>query len=202
MGTPTVTVPLSEFQEITGTTSADRATLIAVDLRDDADTAAVREELRTQYPEYEIRTNREQLQAIAQEKAFIFVSAAVLVVVAVVTGLALTAAHLALAVHHQKQVLAALQAIGISRTTLVALVGTQGVVLGLAGGTLGLAATPAAVWLLNRVTERLVGFESLLRTPEWVYGLGIVIALVIGSISAMVAAWQIARMPSLAQLER
>lgn len=200
--TPTVTVPLSEFQEITGTTGADRATLIAVNLRDGVDPLVVQEELQAQYPEHEIRTNREQLRAIAQQKAFVIVSAGVLVVVAVVTGLALTILQLALVVHLQKRVLAALQAIGISRATLVGLVGSQGVLLGLAGGTLGLATTPAAVWLLNRVVERLVGFDSLLRTPESVYALGIATAVGIGTISAMVAAWQLARLPSLPQLER
>ena len=200
LGAPTVAVHLSELQEITGTTGTDRATWITIKLRDDANVTAVQQELQRQYPEYDVRTNQEQMRSILDDKAIIMAAAATLVVLAIVAGLALTINLLALIVYQQQTELAALKAIGLSSRTLVGVVAGQGIILGAIGGTLGLALTPPAVVALNYVATQLVGFENLLRTPNWVLLAGGAIALVIGTISAMVAGWRIARINPLVHL--
>jgi putative ABC transport system permease protein len=161
----------------------------------------VQTDLERQYPEYEIRTNREQLQRILGENAAALASAGVLVVLAVLAGLALTVNLLALVIYQQRRELAALRAIGLSQGTLTGFVASQGVVLGFCGGTLGLLATPPLVFALNRLAAALVGFESLLRTPDAVFVAGAGIALGIGTIAAVVAGWQVARLSPAPHLE-
>ena len=200
LGAPTVAVHLSELQEITGTTGTDRATWITIKLTDGANTTAVQQELQQQYPEYDIRTNREQLESILNDKAIIVAAAGTLVVLAIIAGLALTINLLALIVYQQQTELAALKAVGLSSRTLVGVVAGQGIVLGAIGGAFGLALTPPAVIGLNYVATQLVGFEDLLQTPDTVLIAGGVIALVIGTISAMVAGWRITRINPLVHL--
>lgn len=62
---------LAELQTVTGTARTDRATLITVAVRDDTDVVTVEQEVAELYPEYDIRTNREQLQAVLQDKALV-----------------------------------------------------------------------------------------------------------------------------------
>lgn len=202
LGTSTVALPLGELQQITGTTGADRATFVTVRLRDGADPAAVRQDIQETYPEYEVRTNREQLQSIVGNNAVIIASASSLVVLAVVAGVALTVNLLALVVHQLRPQIAALRAIGLDQSTLVAMVAAQGLLLGFAGGALGLAATPVAVRGLNVVAEAVVGFESLLSTPPVVYLGGFVLAVGIGTVAAAVAGWQLTRIAPLTDLDR
>lgn len=57
----------------------------------------------------------------------------------------------------------------------------QGMLIGAAGGLLGVAATPPFAVALNHLAERFVGFENLVRTSTAVLLLGGTIALVIGA---------------------
>lgn len=193
LGTPSVVVPLSELQELTGTTRTDRATLITVALREDADVDRVERELAAAYPDYDVRTNREQLEAVLADKIVILASGVTLVVLAVVSGLALTVNLLALLVYQQRRELAALSALGVSRGTLVSIVAGQGLVLGALGGAVGLALTPLGVWGLNVVAASVAGFEGLVRTPPIVFAVGGSIAVVMGVVGAAVAGWRVAR---------
>lgn len=200
LGTPTLVLQLSELQEITGTTRTDRATFITVQLQPDVDAQTAQAELQRAYPEYDVRTNREQLRALVQDKTLVIASAVALVVLAVIAGIGLMVNLLMLVVYQQQRELAALRALGFSRGLLVDLVAIQGILLGIMGGLVGLAATPVAVVGLNRVAELVVGFESLLRTPVVVYVGGAALALGIGTIGAVIAGWHIARLPPLPQL--
>jgi putative ABC transport system permease protein len=201
LGTPTLVLYLSELQEITGTTQSDRATFITVKLQPDVDVQTAQADLQRAYPEYDVRTNREQLRTLVQDKTLVIASAAALVFLAVVAGIGLMVNLLMLVVYQQQHELAALRALGFSRGLLVGLVATQGILLGVLGGAVGLAATPVAVVGLNHVAYLVVGFESLLRTPVLVYAGGAVLAVGIGTIGAVIAGWHIARLPPLPQLQ-
>lgn len=200
LGAPTVTVHLSELQELTGTTGTDPASLIAVSLEPGADPAVVERRLQAEFPAYDVRTNREQFEATLGSQALVIVSAAALVVLAVLAGIALTANALALLVFQQRRTLAALKAAGLSGGTLVGIVGSQGLVLGGLGGLLGLMATPPLAVGLNRFAETVVGFQGLVRTPVWVYPMGFAMAIGIGAIAAFVAGWRVARISPLVHL--
>ncbi|WP_135855032.1 ABC transporter permease [Halorussus salinus] len=201
LGTPSVILRLSELQELTGTTQTDPATMITIDLESGVDTAAVEQELQQEYPQYDVRTNQEQLQSILADKAVVLASGLVLVILAVLAGVALTANLLALLVYQQRQQLAAAKALGISSSVLIGTAASQGLMLGLLGGAVGLAITPFASAGLNALAAQLVGFEGLVQTPDLVFIVGAVVAVVIGMIGSLVAGWRVGRVRPLTHLE-
>jgi putative ABC transport system permease protein len=191
LGTPTVTLHLSELQEVTGTTATDRASLISVDVVDGADPATVAQEIEQAHPAYEVRTNREQLEATIERQAVVLASGGSLVVLAVLAGIALTANLMVSVVYQQRRELAALKALGSRSGTLVGVVVVQAFVLGVLGGLLGVAATRPLAAGLDAVAASLVGFETVVRTPPWVLGAGFGVAVPISLAGAAVAGWQV-----------
>jgi putative ABC transport system permease protein len=200
LGTPTVTMPLSELQTVTGATETDAATFITISLEEGADPATVQTELQSQYPEFTVRTNQQQLEAVLQNQALVLAGAATLVVLAFIAGLALTTNLLGLVVYQQRSTLAALQAVGLSQMTVVTLIAGQGLLLGIGGGLLGVGLTFPAAEVLNRVGEALVGFEGLVQVPGEILVVGFGIATVVGTLSASVVAWRISRLDTLEAL--
>jgi putative ABC transport system permease protein len=115
VGTPTVVAHLSELQTVTGSAGTDRATFLTARVTQDADPETVRDDLARQFPGYEFKTNREQLRQTLQQNALVIASSVVLVALAVVAGVALTANLLAIIVAQQRTELAVLRAIGSRR---------------------------------------------------------------------------------------
>jgi putative ABC transport system permease protein len=200
LGTPTVTMPLSELQTVTGATSTDAATFITISVEDGADTAAVQQRIQTAYPEFTVRNNQEQLEAVLQNQALVLAGGVTLVVLAFIAGLALTTNLLGLVVYQQRETLAALQATGMSQSTLVGLIAGQGLVLGIVGGLIGVGLTPPLAEVLNRIAEALVGFDGLVQVPTEMLFVGFGIATVVGTVSAAVVAWRISRLDTLEAL--
>ena len=200
LGTPTVTMPLSELQTITGTTSTDSATFITVSVEEGADVEAVQQQIQTEYPEFTVRTNQEQLEAVLQNQALVLAGGVTLVVLAFIAGLALTTNLLGLVVYQQRETLAALQATGMSQSTLIGLISGQGFMLGVVGGLLGVGLTPPLAEVLNQIAERLVGFEGLVQVPTQMLFVGFGIATIVGTVSAAIVAWRISKLETLAVL--
>ena len=201
MGSPTLTVPLGDLQAVAGTSGTDRATFVTADVADDADHDAVAADIGEQYPEYDVRTSDSQVQSMLGERTAVLASGATLVGLAVLGGIVLTANLFALVAHQQRAELAALRAVGLSRGLLAGTIGTQGLVIGLLGGVLAVAATPLAVLGLNRFSASVFGFERLLRTPPEIYAGGFALALVAGTIVAIVAGWRAGRYARIDHLE-
>ncbi|WP_226480302.1 ABC transporter permease [Natrinema amylolyticum] len=201
LSSPTVTMPLGDLQAVAGTSGTDRATFITADVADDADRDAVASDLSEEYPEYDVRTSDEQVESMIEERTIVLASGATLVGLAVVGGVVLTANLFALVAHQQREQLAALRAIGLSRRVLAGTIGAQGLVIGLVGGIAGLAATPLAVLGLNRFSASVLGFENLLQTPLEVYLGGFALALVVGTVVAIVAGWRAGRYARIEHLE-
>lgn len=192
LGTPSVTLHLSELQEITGTTTTDRASLITVSLAAESSPRTVASKIEAEYPEYTVRTNSEQLEATIERQAVLLASGGSLVVLGVLAGVTLTTNLLMSVVYQQRQELAALKALGSRTATLVGAVFTQALVLGVLGGVVGVVATLPLVELLNFAAAALVGFEDVVRTPRWLLGAGLVIAIPMSLVGSLVAGWQIA----------
>ena len=199
LGTRTAVLPLSELQEVTGTTGSDAATMIAISLESDARTTAsrVEAELQEQYPAYHVRTNEEQLRATLRDQAVVIASGGCLVVLAVVSGAALTVNLLMSIVYHQRRELSALKALGSSTSTLVGVVFVQAIGLGILGGLLGVSLTYPAAAGLNALAARLVGFEGVVRMPRWVLLSGFAIALVMSLLGALAAGLRVSRLSPL-----
>lgn len=200
LGTPTVTMPLSELHQTTGTTQTEPATFITVTVDDDASVSEVQDDLEQVYPEYEIRSNQQQLEAVLQEQVLVLAAGGTLVLVAVGAGIALTLNLLSLVVYQQRQELSALKAQGISPFLLVTTVGCQGLLIGILGGGLGLLLTPVGVSALNSIAAMVVGFDGLVQTSSVLYVGGGAIAVGIGTIAAAIAGWRIGRMSALSNL--
>lgn len=115
LGTSTVTVSLSELQEITGTTGSNRATFVTVMTADGADRTVVSEEIQRSYPEYDVQTSDEQFESMLRESLLVLASGATLVVLALLAGIALTTNTLVLVAVQQREVLAPLRALGLDR---------------------------------------------------------------------------------------
>lgn len=200
LGTPTVTMPLSELQTVTGSTDSDAATFILISTTDGADTSTVQERVQSAYPEFTVKNNQEQLQSVLQNQALVLAGAATLVILAFVAGLTLTTNLLGLVVYQQRPTLAALQAVGVSKWTLITLVSGQGLVLGVVGGIIGVGLTLPAANVLNQVGAMLVGFEGLVQVPPNVLVVGFGIATVVGTLAAGIVAWRISTLDTLEAL--
>lgn len=202
LGVPTVTVPLSELQSMTGAALTDTASLITVSLRPSANPQVVEQRLTAAYPHLVVRTNQEQMAAVLAKQVVIIASGLTLVILAIIAGLALTTNLLALLVYQQRESIAALRATGVSTSLLMGSMAGQGLVIGVLGGGLGLALTPPIASLLNIVAERLVGFAGLVQTPPIVFAGGAVIAVLTGILSGAVAGWRVASVAPLEHLSR
>ncbi|AGB38986.1 ABC transporter permease [Natronococcus occultus] len=201
LGTETATIPLPELQSMTGTAGADRASFVTVNLADGVDREAVADDVRADYPAYDVRTADDQFAAMLTDRLLLVAGGVALVGLSIVGGAALTANLFVLVAYQQRDALAALRAIGLSRGVLAGTVGVQGAVVGLLGGAIGVAATPALAAGLNALSTRLVGFERLVRTPLEVSALGFAVAVVVGTLVAIITGWQASRSATLESLD-
>ncbi|QLG27366.1 ABC transporter permease [Halorarum halophilum] len=201
VGAPTVTIHLSELQEITGTTVSDRATFISIQLADGADPETVEAELQEEYPQYTVRTNHEQLRATLEEQAVVLASGASLVVMALVAGvLLLTNLQLSFVYRHRRT-FGALKALGTSQFSLIVVVGTRALVIGLLGGALGIAFSIPGIWVLNRVAVAVTGFDGVVSVVPRVLLSGFVVSILVSTIAGLAASAYLSRMRPLANLD-
>ncbi len=201
LGSETVSLPLLDLQAVAGTTGTDRATFVTGNVADDADREEVAADLEEEYPDYDVRTSDEQIGALLEEQPLVLASGGTLVGLAVVGGLVLTVNLFALVAAQQRTQLAALRAIGLSRRLLAGTIGMQGLLIGLLGGLVGLAATPLLVRGLNDLAASVAGFEDLLQTPLEVYVIGFGLSLVVGTVVALIAGWRAGRYARIEHLE-
>ncbi|AQL42253.1 ABC transporter permease [Halorientalis sp. IM1011] len=193
LGTSTVTLQLSELQEVTGTTGTDEATYVAVNLEDGADPDQVAGELEREYPNYDVRTNEEQLQSLLQERLVVLAAGVSLAGLAVVVGFAITLNLLLSFVAQQRRQFAALQALGCSRWTLGGTIVAQALVVGLVGVVVGLGLSVPLAIGLEWVAETLVGFGDVIQLSGTAVLVGAWIGGVTSLVSGMVAGWGVGR---------
>jgi putative ABC transport system permease protein len=200
LGVPTVAMHLSELQEISGTTGSDRASILGLTLADGYRESGAQQSLEREYPAYDFRTNDEQVSAIIGRQSSVLAGAGTLVLLAVAAGVALVLNTLALVVYHQRQALAAMKAMGVRGRTLGVLVGTQGLVFGLVGGVIGCVLVVPLTNVVNGIVADLTGFRELIKTPLWLFGIGLGLALSMGLLGSLVAGWRAARINPLETL--
>lgn len=202
VGSATVTMHLSELQEVTGTTDSDRATFVSVDVHDDADVERAEREIQAEYPSYDVRTNEEQLEATLREQAVLIASGISLVAFAVAAGVALTTNLQFSLVYQRRDRLAAIKAIGWRTRTLVAVTTVKALVVGILGAALGLVLTYPGVAVVNEVAETIAGFEGLVQLSTEILVGGLVLGVVISFLSGVAASVLIARVSPLSYISR
>ena len=194
LGAPTATLPLSELQAITGKTGTDPATLVTLTVPDGVDATVVESRLTAAYPDLEVRTNRDQLQATLERQAVILAGGVSLIGLAIVAGLALTLNILLTMVYQQLAEYAALKSLGTSTALITSTALAQAAVVGVVGAGVGVGlAVPAAAGL-NVFAEALTGFESVIRLSPRVLAVGPLVAASMTLVSGLVTGWRIGRL--------
>ena len=201
VGAPTVILHLSELQALTGTTGSDAASMITITLRGGVDPQEAAAELEREFPDQSVRTNSQQLDRILRGQTAVIIGTAAIVILAVVVGLALAVNISALMVYGQRSEIATLKAGGMSTWILLGTTGTQGVLIGLFGGGIGLAGTPVCAVIINDVVARLTGIDSLITISPEILLFGLLVAVIMGTVGAAVAGFLIARLSPLQHLE-
>ncbi|AUX09381.1 ABC transport system permease protein [Halalkaliarchaeum desulfuricum] len=202
LGTGTATIRLSELQTLTGSAHEDRATLISVRLESGADPEAVRDELQEAYPAYDVRTNREQFLAVLERQAVVLAGGISLAALGVIAGAALSMNLLLSMVYAQRETFAVMRALGMGGRTVVGVALTQAVIVGIAGGAVGLLVTPAAAAGIETIAATVTGFEGLVQVPTEAYLAGGAIAAVFTAIGGVAGAVRVSRIAPLEQLTR
>ena len=201
LSAPTVTLPLSELQEVTGKTGSDPATIITATTTDDASVGTVERRLQQKYSAYDIRTNREQLRATVERQAVFIAGGVSLVLLAVVVGLALTLnALLSMFIQHV-ETYAALKALGTSTATLTIAAIAQTFLVGVLGGAFGLGAAVPIAAGVNQLIAQVIGFENVLRLSLRILLLGGVTALLVSLLSGIAASAYMSRIDPLTTLK-
>ena len=200
--TDTVALHLSELQTLTGSAHNDRATLLTVRVTEDADTAKVQQDLADAYPEYDIRTNQEQISAVLERQALVIAGGLGLVGLAVLSGMALSLNLFLSLMYQQRQEIAVFRAIGGSRFSIVVLSLVQAMTIATLGGLIGLGLTPLMAGGLDWVATAVTGFEGLVQVPTVAYWTGFGLAVGFGIIGAIGGSWRTARQASVASLTR
>lgn len=198
--TDTVALPLSELQTLTGSAHNDRATLLTVRTTDDADTAQVKQELAEAYPEYDIRTNQEQISAVLERQALVIAGGIGIVGLAVLSGMALSLNLFLSLMYQQRQEIAVFRAVGGSRLSIAVLSLVQAMAIATVGGLIGLALTPLLAGGLDWVATTVTGFENLVQVPPVAYWTGFGLAIGFGIIGAIGGSWRTARHTSVVAL--
>lgn len=200
VGAPTATLHLSELQTVTGTSASDRATFVTVDVEDGADLAPVEARLEATFPDYDVRTNREQLQATLEQQAVVVVSGASLVALAAVAGVLLVLNLQLSVVARHAQTFAAILALGTSRRSLATVVSLHSLCLGVLGGLLGVVLAVPAIEAVNVLAATVTGFENIaVHSPRLLLG-GLGISVVVSALGGLVASLSLARVSPLERL--
>ncbi|WP_277543744.1 ABC transporter permease [Haloarcula laminariae] len=202
VGAPTVVMPPSEIQEITGTTASDRATMMSVQVADGYDVEETGERLQQEYPEYTVRTNQEQLQATLQEQAVVLASGTGLVVMAVVAGILLLLNLQLSFVYRHRETFGALRAIGTSTRSLVVVVLANTLAIGLIGGLVGVGLAVPSIWAVNAVAATVSGFEGVVSVSWRILTGGFVVSFAVSLLGGVAASLYLGRSEPLKYLNR
>ena len=188
VGTPTIVLHLGELQRVTQSTHADPATAIIIAV-DDAEPQTVKSDLAEAYPELTIRTNHEQFQTVLQRQSVILAGAGTLIALGIASGAAIVANVFGLLVASQRSSLMAIRALGVSRGTLLGIVGIQGLLIGILGTIVGFLLAVPAIWSINYLVAETVGFSDIVTLELSMLPIGAGIAIGTGILGAVVAGW-------------
>ena len=176
---PFVVVQLSELQAVTGADDGDRGDAILVAA--DADAKPMLESL---YDGGEVTELSTLGVAAANDDGQAMAIAVAALVVGTTIGTLFTATTMGMVVAADRPAFATLAAIGVSWRSRSLLVVAQTCALTLLGGLLGTASAAVVVAVLNRLVAPAVGVGPLAETTGLLWIAGIVVALLIGLLTA------------------
>ena len=176
---PVVVVHLSELQAVTNTTGGDQADQILVATSDDS----VRTRLENIYPRTSVQTRSGFSQLSPRVTSLAFAMAVAAGLIALGVGVAFVATLMGLEFTATRRSLAAIQAVGYSRSSVVFLIMTETLVVTLIGGVIGIALGWIGIVGLNAGVARSFDLAGAARFDPLLVPYGLCAAVLVGVLS-------------------
>lgn len=195
---PIAVMQLSELQAITGADTSDEAGQIVVSSTD----PEVRSMLADLYPRSEVSTRAGlNAQAVLEEQLPLALSVTA-AIISVVIGTLFVMTTTGLSVASDRETLATLAAIGISKQTRFRLLATEILTITLIGGVLGIGLGRGAISATNIIAQRTITSGAVASTEPIVLAFGFVVAGVIGLLALPYLALLLSRIGNAVEVTR
>jgi putative ABC transport system permease protein len=195
---PIAVMHLSELQTITGADTNDEAGQIVVSSTD----PEVRSTLTDLYPRSEVSTRAGlNAQAVIEEQLPLALSVTA-AIISVVIGTLFIMTTTGLSVASDRETLATLAAIGISKQTRFRILATEILTITLIGGLLGIGLGRGAISATNTIAQRTITSGAVASTEPIVLAFGFVVAGVIGLLALPYLALLLSRIGNAVEVTR
>jgi putative ABC transport system permease protein len=195
---PIAVMQLSELQAITGADTSDEAGQIVVSSTD----PEVRSMLADLYPRSEVSTRAGlNAQAVLDEQLPLALSVTA-AIISVVIGTLFVMTTTGLSVASDRETLATLAAIGISKQTRFRLLATEILTITFMGGILGIGLGRGAISATNMIAQRTLTNGAVASTEPIVLAFGFVVAGVIGLLALPYLALLLSRIGNAVEVTR
>lgn len=151
---PSIAVPLAVAQELAGPAASDRASMLMIRVREDTSVDKVTAALRHHHPEVSFNSIGDMISEVRLRLSYFRQLSLILGSISLIVTVLLVGTLLAIGVNERIGEIAAMRAIGVSRSSIVREVVTQGLVLTVVGGVIGtLLGIVTARWLDTILTS-------------------------------------------------
>jgi putative ABC transport system permease protein len=202
-GQPSVGTVLPVMQALAYGRQGNRASLILVKARRDAAVPDVVERLREAFPRLEVYSVADLVRVFKQRLVYFRQLSYILATMSLIVTVLLITTLLTITVNERLGEIATLRAIGISRSTIVRQVLTEGMVLTSVGAVLGVLLGLATAKYLDGILTSFPGlpaaFSFFIPRQENLATAGVVLLLT-GWLAGFYPAWLAARLPIAATL--
>jgi putative ABC transport system permease protein len=182
---------------------ADRASVVMVRARSDADVGLVAARLAERQPRLQVSSVTDLVQQVRERLVYFRQLSYILGSVSLVVTVLLVATLLAISVNERLGEIATLRAIGVSRHSVVAQVVVQGIALTTLGGSLGVVLGLATARYLDAILTSFPGLPAAISffVPDArTLATAAAVLLAAGALAGLYPAWLAARAPIAATL--
>jgi putative ABC transport system permease protein len=202
-GQPSVGTVLPVMQRLARRNAEDRASIILVKAREDAQVPALAESLRARFPQVEVNSVADLAAHFRERLVYFRQLSFILGSMSLIVAVLLIATLLTITVNERLGEIATLRAIGVSRGTVVGQVLAEGTALTVVGATLGILLGLVTAQYLDAILTSFPGLPaafSFFVPRAGTLGFAAVVLLVTGSLAGLYPAWLASRTPIAATL--
>jgi putative ABC transport system permease protein len=202
-GQPSVGTVLPVMQRLARRNAEDRASIILVKARVNAQVPALAESLRARFPQVEVNSVADLVAHFHERLVYFRQLSYILGSMSLIVTVLLIATLLTITVNERLCEIATLRAIGVSRGTVVGQVLAEGTALTVVGATLGILLGLVTAEYLDTILTSFPGLPaafSFFVPRAGALGFAAVVLLVTGSLAGLYPAWLASRAPIAATL--
>ena len=200
---PSITVTLALAQRLAGPGAVNRASMLVVRVGDGAAVNVVTTRLRQRYPAVSWNSVADMVAQFRLRLSYFRQLSLILGVIALIVTVLLVSTLLAISVNERIGDIAALRAIGIARATILRQIVVEGLVLTMAGGTLGVALGLITAHWLDAILTSFPGLPAAISffvADAHQLAVAAITLLATGIVAGLVPAWRAAATPIAAAL--